>query len=433
MDRYRLSAITGLDDADVRDTREPNPDYDGETPFGSLYGGRTITLTGEVQAGNLDYLRYMQHHLKIAFDDLSVERELLIRWHDWYDDFFADTTAGWMKDYVSLANVGSEGVAIDSSGRLTCGTTQFKFVALARQYENYQTTLKFHTGSTVSGVSIWLFGKWVSNTEHMLMEVTSTALNIYQHSPSSAGVLRVPTVPFGLAPDTDYWVRMRQDGIFLHAQVFTEDPDHPAGVFPVTETLVGVTDHGEMGVGAVGRNGFGAQIGTPVGWYFDSLDIRSLSPGDMMIRCKKIAKMEGAEGWTGLNYKLPFMLTLRASSPLKQSRQETTLPMFGQAAQVKTTTLTFPANGRASHSTRGRDLLRRADRHRQEPGVRSRISHRSPGRAAEQPRDREHEEWQARVDRWVDCRGYVHRRRFSQSNCRGSEREQPLRTSAFRK
>lgn len=345
VDRYKLSSITGLDDAEVRDAREANADYDGETAFSALYGGRTITMTGEIQAGNLDYLRYMQHQLKAAFDDVSVERELLIRWYDWYDNFSADTIAIWKQDYTSLVNVGSEGVSLGTSGRqLIPSTTQFQFIAVARKYESYQNTLKFHTGTNVSA-TIWLFGKWTSSANHMELRLTATGFNIYQYSPSDSGTNPFTTVTYSLLPNTDYWLRMRQDGIYLHAQLFTSDPDSILGATPVAESPVGQIAHNEMGVGSIGGNGFGAQIANASGWYFDALDVRALSPGDMVINCKKVAKVEGTEGWNGLVYRLPFMITLRASSPLKQSRVETTMPIFGQQTQLTLSTLTFPAGG----------------------------------------------------------------------------------------
>lgn len=82
IDRYFLKAIEGLDDADVRDSREINPSDDGETPFNSYYGGRTIVMRGEIQVGNLDKMADMREALKVAFLDIRNEYPLIIRTGD---------------------------------------------------------------------------------------------------------------------------------------------------------------------------------------------------------------------------------------------------------------------------------------------------------------------------------------------------------------
>ena len=73
IDKYRLISIEGLDDADVRDTREVKPARDGEDANFSLYGGRTIALRGRVEAYQLDKLRDMQLALRTAFADMQEQ------------------------------------------------------------------------------------------------------------------------------------------------------------------------------------------------------------------------------------------------------------------------------------------------------------------------------------------------------------------------
>lgn len=68
--RYQVTDIGGLDDADVRDAREVNPARDGELALPAFYGGRTITLTGKIIAGNIRELRQMQQDLRTAFGPL---------------------------------------------------------------------------------------------------------------------------------------------------------------------------------------------------------------------------------------------------------------------------------------------------------------------------------------------------------------------------
>lgn len=87
-DAVLITAIEGLADADIRDSRENNPGYDGETAFNSYYGGRTIVLNGILRSGSLSKLRDMQEGLKSVFATLdeaplvlkgtSIDRDLQI-------------------------------------------------------------------------------------------------------------------------------------------------------------------------------------------------------------------------------------------------------------------------------------------------------------------------------------------------------------------
>ena len=70
-DSIKITSIDGLSDADVRDSRDVNPGYDGETAFESLYGGRTIAISGFIRAGTLNKLRDMQEGLKSIFAPLD--------------------------------------------------------------------------------------------------------------------------------------------------------------------------------------------------------------------------------------------------------------------------------------------------------------------------------------------------------------------------
>lgn len=79
IDTYLVTNIDGFDDGDVRDTRDLNPGQHGETPGQALYGGRTIVLSGKIQAKTLWKLRDMQAALRLAFSDISQEYPLIIR------------------------------------------------------------------------------------------------------------------------------------------------------------------------------------------------------------------------------------------------------------------------------------------------------------------------------------------------------------------
>lgn len=85
VETYLILKVDGLDDADIRDTRENNPSDDGEEVGNAYYGGRTIILTGQIQAGSLEKLRDMQYALRSAFAPL-VEQALIVRTGKWDRD-----------------------------------------------------------------------------------------------------------------------------------------------------------------------------------------------------------------------------------------------------------------------------------------------------------------------------------------------------------
>lgn len=79
LDRYKVNSIDGLADPDVRDTRDVNTNSDGETPYNSFYGGRTIVISGTIDTYTIAKLRDMQQALRTAFSDLTTEYPLHFR------------------------------------------------------------------------------------------------------------------------------------------------------------------------------------------------------------------------------------------------------------------------------------------------------------------------------------------------------------------
>lgn len=88
VDTYLITNINGIDDADVRDSRDLNPGDHGETPFNSYYGGRSIVLTGKIVAKTIWKLRDMQQALRAAFADISTEMPLIFMTGDINTDLY---------------------------------------------------------------------------------------------------------------------------------------------------------------------------------------------------------------------------------------------------------------------------------------------------------------------------------------------------------
>jgi len=81
VDRVFIKSISGLGDPDLRLVNESNPGAHGETPFDSFYGGRTLTLNGQIEAAKFSKLETMKRGLKAMFNDLT-EGPLVFRTGD---------------------------------------------------------------------------------------------------------------------------------------------------------------------------------------------------------------------------------------------------------------------------------------------------------------------------------------------------------------
>lgn len=67
LDYFHVTSVDGFDDAELRDFRAAKPFDHGEDIYGSLYGGRSIVINGEIRAYNVWKTGDMREALKRAF------------------------------------------------------------------------------------------------------------------------------------------------------------------------------------------------------------------------------------------------------------------------------------------------------------------------------------------------------------------------------
>jgi hypothetical protein len=77
VDTFIIETIDGIDDSEVRDSREEAPGDDGDLLGNSLYAGRSIVLTGYVYSKHLWKLRDLQSAIRNAFVDINTEYPLI--------------------------------------------------------------------------------------------------------------------------------------------------------------------------------------------------------------------------------------------------------------------------------------------------------------------------------------------------------------------
>jgi hypothetical protein len=70
-DTYWVQVVDGLFSADIRSASDPNPSDHGMTPHESFFGGKSISIEGEIRTGSVPKLRDMQQILWSTFNDLS--------------------------------------------------------------------------------------------------------------------------------------------------------------------------------------------------------------------------------------------------------------------------------------------------------------------------------------------------------------------------
>lgn len=79
LDKYRLTMIDGLHGGPrIRSGETVNPSDHGYTPLTNFLEGRSVTLEGTINAGNIAKMRDMQQALRTAFFSM-VERPLIVR------------------------------------------------------------------------------------------------------------------------------------------------------------------------------------------------------------------------------------------------------------------------------------------------------------------------------------------------------------------
>lgn len=314
-DRYLVTEITGLDDADVRDSREDNPESDGENAYNSFYSGRTVTIKGEIQAGSIDRLRQMQFDLKQAFNTLE-ESELDFIFGDWVEHFdVSGWTVNWNVSGANLAIVDGELVSTTTSAR-TCRLTEKTVFG-----PDVEVTQKIGVGSAVTTWSHRLIIKGIDDNNYLYAQMANGgALSIGKNvagTPTTLDSVTTTTASILL----DYWLSVKIVGNIVTAEWWDEEPSFdgvPIGT--VSHELAG-GNISTYGAAVSGQVGFYLISGSSNGtWTYDDFNAKQLTNSDSQLLARKVGKVDIPEIQAGKNARRSFMITLRASDPTLRSR-----------------------------------------------------------------------------------------------------------------
>lgn len=346
-DYYRITEITGLDDVDVRDVREDNPDRDGETAYSAFGGGRTVTLRGYIKAGNFAKLRQMEGALIGAFNSLE-ETPLEFLYLDEVN-FFNDSTdlSDWTSDGSANQTVSGGSIGLtNTSGNLN-------YFYNLRTYKENQVLVKIDNPTLSTTATMTIMLKRLSSGNYLGVKWdqsanTLTVIKVVSGTPTTLKTISLS----GFLYSSSLWIRASIFNNTVWAEAWGTEPDVIG--YPDYNTNVKFDTHT---LSAGDTTTYGSAVSANAGFIFttnnlnvdiDTVEVQSLNPGDLRIVGRKIGKIEMTESQTTNTVRRDFLITFRSSTGRLESRVESKYRFTNQGAKIlgfNGTPLTFPLDG----------------------------------------------------------------------------------------
>lgn len=330
-DRIVITSIGGLSGPDISPTSEKNPDSDGELPLEATYGGRTITLRGYVESGNLDKMRALYSYLLDGFDE-PVEAPLWFRYMDWRDQFI-DSLA--LVDYSYDAGTGTLTIATDGTGLQPTSTANKQIRVLPTKsdgtspsrfgYGDGEAIVKFRAGTSLTGLAVGPEFRRTSSIVKLrvIYEKATNTLRLYKVNTATTQLATVASTT--LVVGTDYWIRVRAEGTLITFSLWTTYPPDTGTTGQLasqTHTLAG----GDVALYPSSDTGLSWGLYWTPNSITDRvslLDAAAINPGDAIINCRKVSQIESDEVQTDFQWRRDFLLTLRSSDSRMVARKPT--------------------------------------------------------------------------------------------------------------
>jgi uncharacterized protein YuzE len=328
-DLIRVTEISGLDDAEVRDNREARPSKSGEFAYDAFYGGRNLVLNGFIEAGSLAACETLKKNLKAAFAPLE-ESYLKFRWFDIYDPFDDPNTILEYNPNAKLSGIpsGNYSPFIGSLSNLkvengllswkTVSKVYFIRTSEKRTFCDSQVTLKCIVGAyDTSYIGLIPCAKNSENYVILKYEENTEApkLTIAVIDSGTEYILKSESVPAEFIPfiGESIWIKGKKEGNILTFELWGSKPStetYPN--FSISATLTG-SDEENYGDGILSEVGIaGNQVNTS--WSFDEFRVESSYPGDIQFKARKLSPISIKDVQTSLTkFKRPFQIALKAS------------------------------------------------------------------------------------------------------------------------
>lgn len=337
-DRIRVTSITGLDGADVTDSREAVPGDEGEFVYDSWYRGRTFLLSGDIQAGSLGVLKRLERDLKAAFAPLT-DAPMKFRWFDVADSFDDPQT---LQNYT--AKIGSAGSLVVASGTLQWPTTsQIVLMRSADQrlWGDAVTNVRVVVGAVNDASSIYVVPCMIDANNYV-----QVAYNVGSGTPTLtvstivAGVKTVlaTTAVSGIVQGQSIWLRARKDGDLITGELWLTAPANSTQPTFIAPAQMSGSDADTFGDQVLSQVGFGAQTAGTT-WALDDFSVGSICPCDVVFSAKTMTKPSIKDSQDSqTQFKRSFQLTLRTGKPYAkcatQSRSPILVPLAGNTTQL---------------------------------------------------------------------------------------------------
>ena len=333
-DRIRVTNITGLDDADISDSREVVPGDQGEVAYDAFYRGRTIVMTGRIEAGSLGSLKRLERDLKAAFAPL-IEAPMKFRWFDVTDGFDDSLT---LQAYTVAQ--GDEDTLSVGSGLLSWDTTA-PFMLLRsgdnRLWGDKQVTIRAicaQQGSEEASVSVVLA---YMDADNYLLATYQNANELLSIQVVSAGVQYelASITTTRMLSGLPVWLRGRTEEDTVTAELWLSEPaDNSLPNYSVQTVLEG-SDADDLGDQTLTLTGLAAQ--TPAtGWAIDDFSVQSLCPSDIVFGVRKMPSgmsiKDSQDSQTRFNRS--FQVTARASQPFAQCATQSRSAIFTPSGKL---------------------------------------------------------------------------------------------------
>lgn len=335
-DRYRsdvirVTSISGLDDAEVRDSREPKASAHGEYAYDAFYGGRNLVLNGFFEAGSLPVKNYLEKTLRAAFAPLE-ESQLKFRWFDITDTFDDPNSILEYKPTASLARpsgnytalIGSNSNFKIQSGLVEWLNTGHNILVRSSEQRTFcdaQATLGFIVGSeTETKIEIVMAVKDENNYISFVYDQNGAFPNINIYSKYNGhlesfipGGESVSDLAGILKLGQQIWLRGKKEGNLLTVELYNKEPEENELPFISGSYYLTGEEANIFGDKILSQVGFGG-IAVDTDWKLSEFKVESLYPGDIEFKARKLSSISIKDEQTSMTkFKRAFQIPMRTS------------------------------------------------------------------------------------------------------------------------
>lgn len=152
VDTFLVGNIDGLDGADLRQSATPNPGEDGETPGETLWGGRTLVMSGDLLARTVWKMRDMSAGIRGSFySDVNSEYPLIFHALDPNNDLFISCK---VNDKIRITDQQQAKGSSDRKWQISLRASNPRFLSVVQLSQSVTSTLSYIDFQTVSAIYI---------------------------------------------------------------------------------------------------------------------------------------------------------------------------------------------------------------------------------------------------------------------------------------